>query len=1649
MVGASADVLPRGVQAIERCYESGRYFTAYRAARDSGLLDVRRDTDPHQAVLAGRVMRSVGAPRRARKVLLETWRRHRGHPRAAIYAIYELLNASPLAALDWIERIGDLDGATDEERSDWLCARVLCLAELRDFAAAERAWSAARDCHADAWTWCASAWMHDARDRFDDALAATELARELSPWYRPAIEIAARVLVRRRRADDARALLVEATQHLEAASTHLFLAILQRDAGELDAALSSLHHAVTWSPAMERELHDQLAAQLGHVHYLRGEVELAVHLMRQSQHELGRALADRIAASSGRRHKLAVPHVPQHHNTCAPATLTAIAELWGETVDHAEIAEQICHDGTPAGNERRWAEERGFVARQFTVTWDAAHALIDAGIPFALTTSFTLGAHLQPVAGYDERRRSLLVPDPSAPALVELDWDRLATSQAPFGPRGMAFVPEPQRSALDAVTLPDARLYDHNHAIEAALQRHDRAAARRAFEELEAAAPGDHYLLHQARRAIASYDGDERGALTWLTALRERHAEHPWLRMCELGMLHGHASDERRAALATGLLAEHRDDAAILVACGRFLLGIGETIRARAAAHRALHIAPQHAPAYQLAADIAWGAGERARATRLYRIASCLAEGDEQVAWSYFLAAMIIGEVDAALAYLGERASRLQSRSGAPARTLSEAFAVVGRSPEAIAMLATAIAAHPDDGMLLLVAAEQHRLAGDLARAADHLERARGKSPDAVWRRSAAALAVHRGDLAGALALRRQLVEDDPLDIASQHAYVGLLARTGAHDAARSHVIEVCARFPFHIPLAQLCHDALRDRDPETARALLAAFLDRQPRSAWALQTLADWHARRGELAEARALLVRARACSDELAPLEVAEAALDTRSGKRDDAIAHLLAALRTDVDAPDAVRALLDLARDASEARALLETIGAELARQGSSGPGLLSYAQYVQAWYDPLTALERLRTLREARSYQWHAWSAEIDALVGAGKLDEAAALAADATQRFGDNARAWRQLAGVEAIRGDHVAQIAALERTLELELHAVEPMRRLADAYLAADDTARARAVIERALAEEPLDGNNHGYLARIAKLDGDHAGALRHLQRAIELVPEYAWAWERLLEWCDDERDAFATARAVLAREPAAITPRFLLARHAPDLSIDERLALLDDASRVAPDRVDLYDARAELLARHERWDDALAACHPPFWGDAPPIALIGRAAWVRFQRGEHEGAITDMLAAIKKTASYSWGIEHLLAWGKEVGAPVRTAERLVEVASDNAFAHAALGEARREAGDLAGAEVSFARALEIDGTQQLARLGLFDVRFEQCKYAAAEPLLVALDRDHPYVMARRVQLHTVAGRFDEADAELARMLRREVEDPTPLQEAVQAYVSARELPRLEALLGRLMAEPDAPRAVGAAWWKYVGQQLWSVRRWRRIKRWPSSPATRYAAMCHVEDYGERRDTFGLVTFTLLQYRYVRARTDLWGSVGYCLITAGHLWLTRWWLRDHERRQGVEPWMLNNLARALAALGAVTRAIAVCRRAIELPPDHATHLTMLFLAPIEALDDTERADRVLSAARRRKWTGEDRFLGELAEAMIAFCRSVRDQDALDQLSHALTMLWRRHRADASSVARRVFEYVTNRLARTLGTPGRRWLREMRRLPAGF
>ena len=288
-------------------------------------------------------------------------------------------------------------------------------------------------------------------------------------------------------------------------------------------------------PIREKQFQQGLAWVRSNVAYHGGNFREAITFAEQADHEFMRKVAEKLRqhVDSGQSHPrvmLEFPFVRQHHMTCAPATLSAISQFWNRQADHLAVVDAICYDGTPSYSQRNWAQSNGWFSREFTVTWEAAVALIDRGLPFTLATVQVTSGHLQAVIGYDKMRGTLLCRDPYQYYVTEFSFDLLLKHNAASGgPRGMVMVPEAEAHRLKDLSLPDSELFDLLHEMEAALSRHDRNAAEEAYGKLIAAAPG-HRLAHHARRALGAYDSDFADILEAIEGLLSLYPDdHPLL----------------------------------------------------------------------------------------------------------------------------------------------------------------------------------------------------------------------------------------------------------------------------------------------------------------------------------------------------------------------------------------------------------------------------------------------------------------------------------------------------------------------------------------------------------------------------------------------------------------------------------------------------------------------------------------------------------------------------------------------------------------------------------------------------------------------------------------------------------------------------------------------------------------------------------------------------------------------------------------------------------------------------------------------------------------------------------------------------------------------------------------------------------------
>jgi tetratricopeptide (TPR) repeat protein len=199
--------------------------------------------------------------------------------------------------------------------------------------------------------------------------------------------------------------------------------------------------------------------------------------------------------------KLDVPLVGQKDMTCVPATLASIAAYFGIDLDHDELAEKICLNGTATNRLFSWAEASGWTYRVFTFNIEDCRKLLEAGLPFALFTEQINNKHCQAVTGLDFITGEVLIREPGMPLLKRVFIDDLLENQKICGPVCAVFVPDSHRKTLLSMKLKDESGYKLMIEIESALERHDIKSAEKSAADL----PETHPAYFETMLRLYSY----------------------------------------------------------------------------------------------------------------------------------------------------------------------------------------------------------------------------------------------------------------------------------------------------------------------------------------------------------------------------------------------------------------------------------------------------------------------------------------------------------------------------------------------------------------------------------------------------------------------------------------------------------------------------------------------------------------------------------------------------------------------------------------------------------------------------------------------------------------------------------------------------------------------------------------------------------------------------------------------------------------------------------------------------------------------------------------------------------------------------------------------------------------------------------------
>lgn len=1541
---------PTCLEQVRLLCDRGQYLDAQAL-----IPALSQDDSPQARVQLSRLYGHLGARRQAEAVAIRNGRRHR-QSICALTNMIRMVGGRRGAYKSWtfFERGMPADG-DDADRAEWLSLRGYNRALLRDF---ERAMAdhdeAMRLNPDDAWLHVERAYSHELADQMDLALHHARRAVALRPDYRPAVQMLAQLHLTQGQDEEAIRLLRESLQGAQSAHMALALLDILMERREMQDAVALLAQAESGWPLADKDLRNWFQGRWADVRFYLGEIDQSIAHARRAQTPFFERLAARLEQRSAvqRRVELPVGFVRQNRMTCAPATLAAISHYWGKSAEHLDIAEAICYDGTPGYSERNWCETQGMLAREFTVDWDVARALLDAGVPFTLGTVATNSAHLQAVIGYDEWRGTLLIREPSQRTYNEFLAQSLFDSHRASGPRGMILIPPEQAHRLQGISLPEADLWDAYNRVMWSLSRHQREQAVCEAEAMKDQAT-DHRLTIQAQRAIAMYDGHDEVVLAHVNRLLEAFPFEPNLVLHKSSLLRTVGSRSQGESWWDAVMNGTGFDPILGIRYVQFLQeDTRESERVGQMLARVLQMASTDGSAWYAQAGYLWDRGERERALTCYRMASCLTEWHEHYADTYARAARALGRWEEALAFLIRRAQSTVDRNASPTLTLFNQLELAERTAEGFQHLEAAIAKRPHDPDLLLFAAEVSLRYGRQDEAGAYLRRAEPFAKRATWLRQQAQYHRERGDNAQALELARQAAELEPLNVATHRTVAALLSQTQSRADALRYLQGVAAAHAHHFELQRLLLNHLAEDELDEAVTLLTHMRELSPIDVWTHRELAFRLGRAHRLDEALESAQAALALDPQGSRTHSTMGYVRWRQGQLPEARQHMRDALVLSVDNDYALGSLVDMALNREERLAALQVIREELIRQVTMGDSLLAYQEMARG---TLAEDELLAVMQDALAHRedlWQAWAGTAMQLARMNRFEEAHALFDKAIARFPLLPRLLLEKARTWLLQGERAQARQSFAGALALSPGWPQAVRGFADAVGDEGvDLERALPVLASGLQRYPDNADLRAlrgwFMWRLERQDE----ALADLRAATEMDPQLRWPWDalqRVAQLYGQADLAAKVAEAVAQRRPGDAIAWLRLAEFAQEPA--RALEATERGLALEPRHQGLYDARLRLLMKADRLDDVRQALDKSPWGQTMPAQIAVYKARLQKLGGSLNHAIDTLRLLIEQDRDSYLLWRELADWSDEAGrlvAYVEAARELVRIAPGTAMSHGYLGHALRRTRAFDEAIAAFDRAIALDPSYAFASMQLVDICLERGYHDQAGEVLNMIERHDSSALVALRRLRWARALKQRALAiEKAAFI---VSQPN-LQDAL--YEDALTVIRQAGWSVYLL--DDIERAVEKGFCAQQALQLWLEHQgggwlpgsfYRDVRKLLSKDVghvLKRAVLFWLGDHNERR----------LLDRFVREHRDIlqtdpicWASVAYAYVNQSRFAAVTDWMADWRKREQAPLWALNNLNLSLRQLKRFDEARAVTQRVLA---SDAANVTALLWHAVDA-----------------------------------------------------------------------------------------------------
>lgn len=1599
---------------LEQIYNQGQYLTAYHQAVQ--LAPLRCWRGKQARLLAARIARMMNQTSLSKVLFYRAWKEH---PEDAD-TVYELARNKRSQGLyfawRFIQRYDQSYTKEPQKLARWLALKGNIAAHFRNFKQADEYIRQALVLSDEPWVRCEQAYILEFEDRYEESLDVIEQLFKRNDNYRPAYQQKAFLLQLMRRDEEARQCLAEAYNRFE--SIHVGVQWLDEliEDGDFEKALAVSNELDAFAVSKRRHEFDWLQGRKVDILCHLGQYEQAGELVSGIESKFYSKVAENLlkAGSDSRRNVLPVSFIRQQHNTCGPATMSAICHYHGSVVEQQSIIDSIWYAGTNDVDERRWCLENNWQVQEFTLTWDSVRRLIDAGFPVAVSTVEPDSAHLQAVIGYDEFRGSLLIRDPYEREEQEYLADGFLKDYAVHGPRALLIYPQHKAEMLKQCELPESEQYDAFFQLQSALAKHQRADALVIKKKMELNWP-DSRMSFLARRRVGYYDGDAAYTLAALERLLELYPDDAGLQLRKQDMLYqlGYVSERKQyldSVYATGEMhnAIELDYVELLLQDRRHSPRVYSILK------RLLAQRPSDPLVYFRLASLRWMQRLFDDSLELYQIAANLAEHDEFYALKYFNAARSLHRDEEVVDWLLERHDAGLGKSSSPAITLYKAMSQLDREHEGFAYLEQAREHLDEDGSLLSFLCSQYIESGRLSDAGHLLKKMKGHVREVDWLISSALLSEQKQDFQEALGLRKTVAELQPQREDYQKSYASLLGQLHGYEDMIGYLQSQVEKYPDSFDLYELLYDSMEQATAVEKETLLHKLLGINSDYAWAWREIAIQQGLQLKLSEAFDSIARAESLDPHNQGLYSCRASLHIKSNDIASARSDYLKALSFSIDATYAANRLLDISVGIEEKREALSYIRQQLIEQVSNGDAILAYPEMAGQVLPAQEVMQHLQEALEARPDLWEAWSAIMSQCQDMQLYGQAEEYAQQACDRFPYVPRLLMERARNFRLQGEYEKEKVYLQQALEINPNYLSAIRSLSENMEHQGEYEEALALLSLAVQHHQLDEVMHGYLADIQWRMGMEQEALKQITEALELEPNYSWGWGKLKEWSDElgrGEEAESLAARVLKQRPGDSRAWFQMSRLAQNF--ERSRECIEQAIELTPGDISYCQEQIKILVNADAYQEALQAYHEAEKKDLTrDVDLQIYYPWILRNMGKLDEAVEKLQQIMQQHPEHTDGWRVLTRWAraqKDEGLELSAAEQYASYEAHDVDALTSYAKALMKQGAIEKALQQYEKALALEPNDVDANLKLFDLYLEHEHFQRAESLIhhmqLHLDvRKNSYIDARIGQLYSKQGKKDaamlkleelahgkESNVWLIESILEKMEEQGWLNEAEEKIdIWVKDIEKIAPCLTKVWAKRQSK------------EDDWLV----SIESINHLMATGEAGVNVVDaylDYLIRKEEISrFLTYVDRNEISLRTHDLTWSTVAYHYAGLGLYDEAISWMEDWQQRVAPRSWAMDSLAQSYLEQHYWKKCFEVCRYSISLPDEGGMNSIRVWLALEYAIrGEMNNLYNQLSQIDKEEFSKIEAFSYTLIELMIYYNDNGNQKDIETELEKRL------------------------------------------------